>query len=586
MEKTWFEFKEIRKRRLGDAVWIPLCQSEYLLEKGEWGYVGYAKEFYGVGAVAIPRSRREQAKKLRWSDLGGHNQGVWATKDHYKPAEVFQYNDKEDLGTELVLIQTLPTDDHNEWHLNQDLVFAFGLKREGDVWLKADEDYVEVVRLRRNQAGEPIAIEIKNDFLRDYLCARDMFLRTSMYRERAVVVVDAKDAGSPVPVNERSERENFEIRVTPMVEGGHFGDATFAVFHVSRTDVDPDEDVPTPGPESNENTKSESFYGKHQGRQLTYITGKLWRDENIEPGPNSVRVRRDNVPTGLNFIMDATGTRTTSEELDNEDIGRWLWFRPEVIPAITGRRSGQLTWYTMDTGAVGFSGNLLTHFGINKLGQINVYAYDIARMPWWVQQVWAGFNIVPEGGVSTELLASQMRAEPAHTMAPEKALPQIMTSLDEAFFEAIGAPLFRPHAESAAIMAGISRFRALTHDGLFALAKDLMRAIADQINTTALQKVVSPPKNEKWGSLKSVERFLATLTSIDAARQLMGPLFGAYDLRVADAHMPTADLNTALSLVHVSLEMPPLTQGFRLIAVVAHVLNDIGKLVRERSQNG
>src|SRR5262245_57895930 len=96
MEKRWFEFREIRKRRLGDAVWVPLRVSEYLLEQGEWGYVGYAKEYHGVGSIAIPRSRRDQAKELRWSQVGGRNQGIWATKDYYKPAEVYQYNDKED----------------------------------------------------------------------------------------------------------------------------------------------------------------------------------------------------------------------------------------------------------------------------------------------------------------------------------------------------------------------------------------------------------------------------------------------------------------------------------------------------------
>src|ERR1700723_202936 len=127
MEKGWFEFKDIRRRRLSDAVWIPLLVSEYLLEQGEWGYVGYAKEYYGVGSVAIPRSRREQAKDLHWSEVGGHYQGIWATKDYYKPAEIFQHNDKEDLGIDLALRQTFATDDRNEWHLNQDLVFALKL---------------------------------------------------------------------------------------------------------------------------------------------------------------------------------------------------------------------------------------------------------------------------------------------------------------------------------------------------------------------------------------------------------------------------------------------------------------------------
>lgn len=575
MEKAWFEFREIRRRRLGDAVWIPLWASERLLDEGKFGYVGYVREYFGLGSVAMPLARRAEGQELGWSELGGHSQGIWATKDYYKPVDVYQRNDKEDWGIELVLVQSFPTGDACECHLNQDVVFALGLKREDDTWVKPDEDYVEVVRLRRNIDGSPSAIEIKNDFLRDYLAARQMYLRTSLYRERSVVVEDLNEAGPPDVANEHTETERYEVRVQSMKEGGHFGDASYAVLHISRNDVDSEEDVPVPGPETDENTVSKSWSGKHKGRELTYIDAELWRVEDIEPCDTSVRVRGDKVPTGLQFIIDAAGKRATSEELDDENNSRWLWFRPEVVPAITGRRSGKAKWYTKDTGGIGLSGYLLTHFGINKVGLINVYAYDIATLPAWQQQVWAGFNVAPEGGVSEELLSSQMRAEPARTFAPEAVLPDIMERLDRAFAQVIGAPLFRPHAETATIIGRISRFRALPAGGLFALAKDLMRVVADQIDAAALQKVVPPPKSTKWGSLKSLENYLATRVSAEHAHMLVGPLAGAYDLRLADAHMPKAELADAYKLARVDPDASPLTQGFWLLASVVQALIDI-----------
>jgi hypothetical protein len=585
MEKTWFEFREIRRRRLGDSVWIPLHVSEYVRELGTYGYAGFVKEYYGLDSVAVPILRRDDANKLRWSELGGHSQGIWATKEYYKPAEVYQYHDKEDLGIDLVLVQRFSTEDQNEWHLNQDIVIALGLKRERDVWLKPDEDYAEVARLRRSDAGKPVALEIKNDFLRDYLCARQMFLRTSMYRERAIIAANPADAGSPEPVTARSETENFELRLSPMIEGGHFGDGGYAVFHIGRTDVDPDEDVPVPGPETEANTQSKSWYGKHEGDRLWYVTGELWRDENIEPAANSPRVRGDKIPSGLNFIVDAAGNRATSEDLHDQDNARWLWFRPEVIPAITNRRSGSFDWYTMDTGGVGLSTYALTHFGINRLGLVNVYAYDIAKLAAWQQQVWAGYNVVPEGGVSEELLMSQMRAEPANTMAPERALPEIMGDIDHSFVTIINVPLFRPHSETQTILRRITRFRALEPGGLFALAKDLMRLVADQIDMASLQKVVPPPAGEKWGSLKSLENYLATIVPADQAHLLMGPLFGAYDLRLADAHMPRSELDPAYRLVQVDPNSIQIEQGFRLVASVVSSLVRIGRLLREHVES-
>lgn len=249
------------------------------------------------------------------------------------------------------------------------------------------------------------------------------------------------------------------------------------------------------------------------------------------------------------------------------------------MPAITGRRSGNFRWYTKDTGGVGLSGSSLTHFGINKLGLINVYAYDIAKMPAWRQQVWAGFNVVPEGGVSEELIASQMRAQPADTHAPEAVLPDILARLDDAFRHTMGAPLFRPHAEFQTIIGRISRFRALAPGGLLALAKDLMRIVADQIDTVALQKVAPPPDSKKLGSLKSLENFLAKLVPAAHARELVGPLAGAYDLRLADAHMPKGELADAYKLARVPVNVPPLEQGFWLLASVVQALIDIYRVM-------
>src|SRR5260221_13308422 len=115
--------------------------------------------------------------------------------------------------------------------------------------------------------------------------------------------------------------------------------------------------------------------------------------------------------------MDAKGTRCSVDNL--EGTGRWLWFRPEVIMAISNRRGGGLLWYTRHTGGVKSSPGSYLHFGVNALGRVNVYAEDIRYLSEWEQQIWAGFNASPEGGVSEELLAAQAEGRPADTHAPE-----------------------------------------------------------------------------------------------------------------------------------------------------------------------
>jgi hypothetical protein len=269
----------------------------------------------------------------------------------------------------------------------------------------------------------------------------------------------------------------------------------------------------------------------------------------------------------------------TSEELDDEDNARWLWFKPSVIPELLRHRGTEFEWYTRDTGGVSCGPGSLTHFGLNGAGLITVYAYDIAKLDLWQQRVWSEHNVAPEGGVSTELLSAQMRTAVAHTDAPEKVLDELLGKLDPLFIAATGSPLFRSHTGTEKLRAAISRFRALEPGGLFALAKDIMRLIAGRIDTDPLQKIAPPPTKEKWGSLKSLEKYLATLVPAEHARKVMGPLFGVYELRLADAHLAAEDLKKAFELADVDPEASSLDQGYSLITNVARAIWSAGDIV-------
>ena len=586
MNNDWFEMRNLRRRRFENSVWIPLRAVEIIEENGTYGYVGFKKEFFGLGSLAIPLDRRDQAANLDWSTIGIiHDQNVWATPEHYKPVDVYQYNDQVDLGTELVLVQHFSAETA-EWHLHQDFVFAHNLLREGDKWLSTTNGYTEVARLRRDDKQAPIALEVKNEYLRDYLCARAMFLRIAWFRSRDLIVEDIAEVGAPDPIEERTDDERYELSVIPIIEGGYAGDGSFAVFHAARTDVDPEEDVPQPGPLSDANVESRSYTGKREGRSLVRVMGEVWRNEEIEPAPNSPHVRGDVVPTGLRYVVDASGATATSEELNDEDRLRWLWFRPEVVPALIKYRGGQLTWYTKETGGVGSSPGHQTHFGINPANLITVFAYDIAHLPVWQQRVWSGYNVAPEGGISRELHSAQVRAVPAETSAPEADLPRILSILDEEFSKVIGTPLFGSHSSVEGLVKEINRFRALEQGGLYALAKDLNRIVAERINKGPLQEIAPPPAGVTWGTIKSLENYLATISTPEDARAITGPLAGTYELRIADAHLPGNELAAAFELAGVDQTTAPLEQGFQLIFSVCCSLVNVIRLLEATNHEG
>jgi hypothetical protein len=464
-----------------------LCALEKCARRVRSDTPAFENNFFGAGSLAVSVRKRAAAEKLEWGDIGIiRSQRSYVDHGRYVPSDIYEPSRGRVLGIALALEQKITSEDR-VWHLHQDLVIALGLFREADAWVRPDEGYAEVALITRDPNGRPNTLNIKTEFLRDYLCARKMGLVVSSYFSRMEIVEDAGhfnwEGGA---VKEVLVGGTWEGRITEIIEGGW-----------------PSEDV---------------VIGC-SGRKLFRVHGELWRNEWIAPGERSPRVKGDRVTPGVSFIVDASGRHETAESLGS--AAGWLWFRPEVISALIGRRGGTISWFTRDTGSVGCTPGHPVHFGVNALGLINVFAKHIASLPEWQQRVWAGFNVTPEGGVSDELWASQMEVNPARTKAPENILPGAMKGVDEAFVIAFGKPLFREHVETNSLFASVYRFRATDQRGVCALAKDLARLILDRIDVAALHTLVKPPKGEKWASLWSLQNVLTLRTSSDHARAIL-----------------------------------------------------------------
>jgi hypothetical protein len=112
------------------------------------------------------------------------------------------------------------------------------------------------------------------------------------------------------------------------------------------------------------------------------------------------------------------------------------------------------------------------------------------------------------------------------------------------------------------------------------LAKDLARLVADRIDVNALHKIASPPSGEKWGSLKSLEKALATKMEPALAASLASPLFGIYELRLGDAHLPSSETDEALGKARVDQAVPFVEQGAQLIYTAAYSLHFAAEALR------
>lgn len=578
MTVAWIlQTSEIR-RPFSRATWIPL-RASLNDERGSVKEVGYLGDVFACGSVAFPKQHRELAERLSWSDIGiGQNPAPYAYSDgHYSPIEEYQYNDKEPIGINLIFEHPQPVVGGRQWILNPDLVVALGLIKEGPNWVRPEEDFVVVAR-ETVDSGSHRLIEIKREFLMDYLAARGLSLRLSYYRQRVENVASLKDSlyADLNEIQEQREGGRYELRIKELddVFGG-----SWASFRMWRTDVDEQEDAPIMGPETNDNTALESTKGHRSGYPGVRVEGEFWQDEWIDHQGKSTRVRRDKDQNLPHFIVDTDGSRKFSAELNDEDIGRWLWFRPSVVTELLSHRGFSLKWYTAETGAISSTSGHLTHFGINASELITVYAYDIAKLPAWEQFLWAASNVAPEGKVSAELLASQVKAQPADTHAVEEMLFSCMRLLEAEFRKAFDMSLFSHEIDDVASIQHVSRFSSKDQASLLRLAKELVRVFSDRLDVRSLRKISNHPDKEKLGSNKLFQSILAQKAGEPRAREAFAAIAGAYDMRLGDAHPTSSKIGEALKLAGIDPTASYLRQGEQLISNFGHAVWCIGSML-------
>jgi len=572
--QPWFELRNLRARKMDRDAWIVLRACKWARNDTQRFAPGHEEEFFGAASASFPNEAREVVQKtISWDHLNlMHDHAPYVQDGQYQPADRFQSYPEELDGTYLMLSQRGNKIDHGDWLVHPDLILGLQLRREGDNWLAMDEGYVPVIRMSRDERGSPDLIEIRSSHLKDFLAARGEFLCVSTYRSRELITSDRPEIDwKENPTEEKLTGERWQGSVTEITEGGHPYGSEMAVLHVGRKDFDLAQDVPEIG--HTDEFETRSFKRKFEGKKLFRTWGELWRVEFIDPGEHSVRLRGDDIASSIFFYTDASGIKESAEDLDRK--GRWLWFKPDVMNTALQYRGSSLEWYTADTGRISMGPDGGVPFGVNQLGLINVYAKDIRFSPPWQQQIWAGFNVTPEGGVSRELMMAQAEGEPAATQAPEPFLRIAIERLNRSSAKSFGFRIIRSHPEFEGLIRAAHRFRAVDEDGFYALAKDLARMTADSLDVAGLHKIVSVPKGEKRASLKSLESVLATRLSAKSAHSLMTPLFGVYELRLADAHLPSSNLSEAFSMIFVDRDQPWITQAAQMLAVVVDVLQRI-----------
>lgn len=585
MDKDWILQTKETRRTFSKSTWVPLRAVDRK-EEGTLKEIGYASEFFGCGSVAFPPKHRKAAEQLGWSDIGiAKNIAPYAYSDgYYSSIDQYQLNDKEPIGVNLVFEHPQPVVGGRKWILNPDLIVALRIIKQGEYWVRPEEDFTVVIKEAYDEKGDHCRIEIKREFLIDYLAARNLSLRLSYYRQRVENIVTLQGSAYSNLANQKEQRDGGQFNLLISNLNDVFG-GSWAMFRAWRTDIDEGEDAPVMGPENNENVAFETKQGHSSGYSGVRVEGQFWRDEWIEHQERSVRVRGDAEQNLPQFIVETDGTRIASPELDNEDIGRWLWFSPNVVSELLCHRGFSLEWYTAKTGGVCSTSGYKTHFGINSSELVTVYAYDIARLAPWEQRIWVAYNVIPEGRVAKELLEAQVEAQPASTYAVEELLFKSMRMLEAGFHHEFKMALYSHDIDDAELIQSISRFASKDQPSLLRLAKDLVRVFSDRLDKRTLRTLSNHTEKNDLGSNKLLQDILAQKIGDTKAKDVFGAIFGVYDMRLGDAHPTSSKIGDALKLAGIDENRSFLSQGEQLISNFGQSIWWIGKLLFGQSDD-
>lgn len=572
MEK-WLSLEDVKQKKFNKSSWVPLRKEE-VKKRGEYGYVGYEEEVNFIVSIAVYKNKILKAEKYDWNSLSNITNRGYCQEGKYFSSDIF-FDEDEELGVFFVLDQPIIRENFKKWYLHQDIILTLDLEKEGDIWITPTHAYEEVIREVRDVKNEIISIEIKAEYLKDYLAARDMNLYILSYSDRRCI--------TETPIINDSKEENKEfvwnLYSVDILEGKDvFGD--IFVHKVSRTDVSEFDDIPDLSDlPTDDNIKSESYIiNKSKDKKtLTLTESRLWKKEWVIASDISSKVRKDNISRSIFFKVDESGREVSVDQLINS--GKWLWFEPNIINLILEKRDTKLIFYTKETGEVICGYGYRVYFGVNDIGKINVYSKDICFLPVWAQKIFSSNNITPEGGISKELRSIQILANDVTTAPLEEDFKKIYKALDILFFEKNGIHLFNSHLEMDKLINKVHRFVAYNYEGIFKLAKEISRVIVESINTKGIKQILK--SKDELRSIKALEKYIGTLIDPMIARKLMTPLVGIYELRNRDAHLYGENIQKAFKLLEIDEEEIPLRIGEKLILLSCKTMYTVTRIIFE-----
>ncbi|WP_202743959.1 hypothetical protein [Acinetobacter calcoaceticus] len=277
MKLDWMLLKNEISTTFDTATWISLKASKND-EQGNVENIGYTSDFFSCSSIAFFSEKRLIADQLSWRELGCEHEVLPSIDNdgHYSSIEQFEMKDVGPIGIHLVFDYPQPVVGGRRWILNPDLIVALGLIKDGNNWVRPEEDFVIVAREVFDCNSNHVLIEIKREFLIDYLAARNLSLRLYYCYQRAENIATL-EGSKYKKLESKIEQQNggeFELTIRKLDD---VFNGRWVLYQAEHDALD------------NKNTPDET--GNRSEYEGIRVDSVFRRDEWIEHDNRSIRVR-------------------------------------------------------------------------------------------------------------------------------------------------------------------------------------------------------------------------------------------------------------------------------------------------------
>lgn len=522
--KTWLEMGDLLHQNPLNKAWITVYKY-HNESNNKYNEINYKDEAILINSVLVyAEDFYKNSKSLHYCDLiHAPNEDRYFTpsRDYLKVDELCIY-DESMKGEHFVFKRTHPFTNQTELHISYDFISTLGL-------YKKDENYVDPMKndeivVKCSVDNDNYSIEIRKEYLLDYLSARNLNLLQEFYEQR----IFHTDANLMIS-EERIELPCFQFNKQVIMPEEN-QDEEWMLFDAFYSENN--EEVPIFNPaEANLKQAAVTI-----ARPKLYKYQTEFRKFYLLPNNGvSTIIRHDPENQEFFYYVDNNNKKIFTTEIQKQV--RFLWFKPEVVKNFLKEKYVSISWLCKDVFRIRLNNDMILA-GINPIGLITVYAGDILKLPVYSQSKWNSFNCTPDGGVCSELLQIEAYDKVPSTISPEINIKKGIYYLDKIYKQKYGDNLFKTEIYSDDFSKLVNRLNAIDQSDCFNVCKNFNNFITERISNDVLKKQTST-LNKDSKVLKRLENIVNTLNPEN--NNIIGPLFVAYDMRIKDAHISDSD---------------------------------------------